>query len=47
VQYRPDESTWVWFNNESVVLTELCIYIGGILGTIILIALIIWFVRRV
>jgi nitrate reductase gamma subunit len=29
------------------VLTEIRMYIGGILGTIIIIALIVWFVRRV
>ena len=31
----------------SETLMEIRMYIGGVLGTIILIALIVWFVRRV
>jgi nitrate reductase gamma subunit len=34
-------------NRNSEALTEIHMYIGGILGTVILIALIVWVVRRV
>jgi hypothetical protein len=44
---RPDRLASVCVNSHSEALMEIRMYIGGILGTIILIALIVWVVRRV
>jgi hypothetical protein len=43
----PTGLPWVCVNSDSEALTEIRMYFGGILGTIILIALIVWVVRRV
>jgi hypothetical protein len=47
VRWRPDQVTWFvvesWLSNQK---EKLMYFGGGILGTIIIIALIVYFVRR-
>jgi nitrate reductase gamma subunit len=47
VRQRPDKLTCSCFNNDSIILAEIPMYIGGILGTILVIALILFLVRRI
>jgi hypothetical protein len=47
VRQRPDGPALTCCNGDSGPTKEIHMYVGGILGTIIIIALIVWFVRRV
>jgi hypothetical protein len=47
VRQHPDKLTWSCFNSDSIILAEIPMYIGGILGTILVIALILFVVRRI
>jgi len=47
VRQRPDSQTRNMLQWQFRPSMEIRMYIGGILGTIIVIALIVWFLRRV
>lgn len=47
VRYRPDNQGRSCWNSDLDLKTEIIMYIGGgILGTILLVALIVWVIRR-